>query len=88
MSGLRGGTNVWYLKSGRVNFIRPCSVAIFSARGTDSSHLERTHSLSHLRGEQPMSRGFTVRGRSLDQTHGCRRTHLKRISELVQVFRL
>lgn len=40
-----GGQN---LKSGRVNFILPCSVAIFRARGTASSHLERTHSRSHL----------------------------------------
>lgn len=44
-----------YLKSGRVNFILPCSVAIFSASGTASSHLERTHSFSHLRRDQPIS---------------------------------
>lgn len=37
-----------YLKSGLVNFILPCSVAIFSAKGTASSHLDRTHNLSHL----------------------------------------
>ena len=42
------------LKSGLVNFIRPCSVAIFRAMGTASSHLDRTHSLSHLEGEQPI----------------------------------
>lgn len=37
-----------YLKSGLVNFILPCSVAIFIAMGTASSHLDRTHNLSHL----------------------------------------
>lgn len=57
-----------YLKSGRVNFILPCSVAIFSARGTASSHLDRTHSLSHLHGEQPISTCFTVRSRGLSTT--------------------
>lgn len=44
-----------HLNSGLVNFILPCSVAIFRASGTASSHLERTHSLSHLSGQQPVS---------------------------------
>lgn len=55
------------LKSGLVNFILPCSVAICSASGTDSSHLERTHSLSHLRttaNQQQASR----KGRSFQPT--------------------
>lgn len=54
-----------YLKSGLVNFILPCSVAIFSAKGTNSSHLDRTHSLSHLDEEQPIIRRFPRRRRSL-----------------------
>lgn len=44
------------LKSGRVNFILPWSVAIFSASGTASSHLDLTHSLSHLEGAQPITK--------------------------------
>lgn len=44
-----------HLNSGLVNFILPCSVAIVRARGTASSHLERTHSRSHLSGQQPIS---------------------------------
>lgn len=45
-----------YLKSGLVNFILPCSVAIFKARGTASSHLDRTHNLSHLERQPIISR--------------------------------
>ena len=37
-----------HLNSGRVNFMRPCSVAICSALGTASSHRDFTHRRSHL----------------------------------------
>ncbi|MEQ2215333.1 hypothetical protein XENOCAPTIV_030808 [Xenoophorus captivus] len=76
-----------YLKSGRVNFILPCSVAIFSARGTASSHLERTHSLSHLEAQQPISRKLHQEGgRAISKPMSV--SYLKRISELVEALRL
>lgn len=64
-----------------MNFIRPCSVAICSASGTDSSHLERTHSLSHLRttaNQQQASR----KGRSFQPP-----AYLQRISAFRQALR-
>lgn len=73
-----------HLNSGLVNFILPCSVAIFRAIGTASSHLERTHSRSHLSGQQPVSgepfggRGGRARGRG---------PHLKRISAFMLALR-
>lgn len=72
-----------HLKSGRVNFILPCSVAIFRARGTASSHLERTHSRSHLSGKQPISGKILKEGgRGQAQV-----PHLKRISAFMQALR-
>ncbi len=60
-----------YLKSGLVNFILPCSVAIFSAMGTASSHLDRTHNLSHLEGEQPIIRRLPGRRSGLKWRTWC-----------------
>ncbi|MEQ2179034.1 hypothetical protein GOODEAATRI_020388 [Goodea atripinnis] len=84
-----------YLKSGRVNFILPCSVAIFSARGTASSHLERTHSLSHLEAQQPIriririkSAGSFTRKEEELISKPMSVSYLKRISELVEALRL
>lgn len=89
-----------HLKSGRVNFILPCSVAIFRARGTASSHLERTHSRSHLeagqqqairrgRGwDQGQGAGGRTKARARDRTRGqVQVPHLKRISAFMQALR-
>lgn len=46
--GLLRTNELIYLKSGRVNFILPCSVAIFSARGTASSQCALTQTRNHL----------------------------------------
>lgn len=58
---------VGHLKSGLVNFILPCSVAIWSASGTASSHRDRTHSLSHL---QRTANQLAARGRGWQQGAG------------------
>lgn len=73
------------LKSGLVNFILPCSVAIWSASGTASSHRDRTHSRSHLQrtaNQLAAGGGACSRGRGLQQL-----THLQRISALRQALR-
>lgn len=41
--------NQSYLNNGRVNFIRPCSVAIFKAKGMASSHLAWMQRRNHLK---------------------------------------
>lgn len=76
---------VGHLKSGLVNFILPCSVAIWSASGTASSQRDRTHSLSHLQwtaNQLAAGGGACSRGRGLQQL-----THLQRISALRQALR-
>lgn len=70
-----------HLKSGLVNFILPCSVAIFRARGTPSSHLDRTHNLSHLCRREPISR------RPLEGLGEVRYPYLKRISAFIEALR-